>query len=86
MKISKSKRLERLADHLAFCHKAAERSQYEELGNCIVLVLGPLLSQVVDDFEELEAEFLGIKAQVDQANADVEEFFALLDKRQDRAA
>lgn len=77
MKISKSKRLERLASHLAFCHKAAEAGRYEDLSNCLVLVLLPLLSQVMDDFEDLEADFLTLKAQIDQANADVEGFFEL---------
>jgi hypothetical protein len=43
--------------------------------------LGPILSYVNEDFEQLEAEFQSIKAQVDQANADVGEFFTLLDKR-----
>lgn len=81
MKISKSKRLERLAQHLAQCHKAAEKEHLDVLAHYLVNELGPILSYVNEDFEQLEAEFQNIKAQVDQANADIEEFFALLDKR-----
>ena len=81
MKISKSKRLERLAQHLAQCHKAAENGHFEVLAHCLVNELGPILSCVNEDFEELEADFQTIKAQIDQANADVGEFFERLDKR-----
>jgi hypothetical protein len=81
MKISKSKRLERLAQHLVQCHKAAENGHFDVLAHCLVNELGPMLSYVTEDFEQLEADFQTIKAQVDQANADVDEFFALLDKR-----
>ena len=81
MKISKSKRLERLAQHLVQCHKAAEKEHLDVLAHCLVNELGPILSYVNEDFEQLEAEFQGIKAQIDQANADVGEFFDRLDKR-----
>jgi hypothetical protein len=81
MKISKSKRLERLAQHLGHCHKAAENGHLDVLAHCVVNELGPILSYVNEDFEQLEADFQGIKAQVDQANADIGEFFDLLDKR-----
>ena len=80
MKISKSKRLERLADHLAYCHAAAEKGRYDALAHCLLTELAPVLSLVSDDFDQLEDEFQGIKAQVEQAGADVDEFFALLDK------
>lgn len=43
--------------------------------------LGPVLAYVNEDFEQLEAEFQSIKAQIDQTNADIDGFFALLDKR-----
>jgi hypothetical protein len=81
MKITPSKRLPRLAEHLAFCHTAAEQGRYEELSECLVLVLGPILSLVNEDFESLEADFLALKAQIDQANADVEYFFTMHDER-----
>ena len=81
MKISKSKRLERLAQHLTQCHKAAENGHLEVLAYYLVNELGPILSYVTEDFEQLEAGFQTIKAQVDQASADVDEFFEQLDKR-----
>lgn len=81
MKITPSKRLPRLAEHLTFCHTAAEQGRYEELSECLVLVLGPILSLINEDFEPLEADFLALKAQIDQANADVEHFFTMCDER-----
>lgn len=81
MKITPSKRLPRLAEHLAYCHAAVEQGRYEELSECLVLVLGPILSLINEDFESLEADFLALKAQIDQANADVEHFFTMHDER-----
>ena len=64
MKISKSKRLERLAQHLVQCHKAAEKEHFEVLAHCLVNELGPILSYVNEDFEQLEAEFQSIKVLI----------------------
>lgn len=46
-----------------------------------MLVLGPILSLINEDFESLEGDFLALKAQIDQANADVEHFFTMHDER-----
>ena len=81
MKITPSKRLPRLAEHLAYCHAAAEQGRYDELSECLVLVLEPILSLINEDFEFLEADFLVLKAQIDQANVDVEHFFTVCDER-----
>lgn len=82
MKITPSKKLPRLAEHLAYCHSAAEQGRYDELSECLVVALGPILSLINEDFESLEADFLALKAQIDQANADVEHFFTVCDERQ----
>lgn len=80
MKISKSKRLDRLAEHLACCHTAAEKGHHDVLADCLVTELGPVLSYVTEDFENLKEDFQALEAQIEQANADVEHWFALLDK------
>lgn len=52
-----------------------------EVSECLVLVPGPILSLVNEDFESLEADFSALKAQIEQANADVEHFFTMCDER-----
>lgn len=47
-----------------------------------MVALGPILSLINEDFESLETDFLALKAQIDQANADTEMFFTMYDERQ----
>lgn len=47
-----------------------------------MVALGPILSLINEDFESLEADFLALKAQIDQANADAGLFFTMYDERQ----
>jgi hypothetical protein len=78
MRISASRRLEHLEDHLAICWGFADAGDFSKLEDAYKTLLLPVLKQVNKDFRKLEIDFARLRTQIERANKDARDISGLL--------
>jgi hypothetical protein len=78
MRISPSRRLEHLEEHLATCWGWADAGNFTNLEEAYGKQLLPALMQVNKDFRKLESDFARLRAQIERANKDARDISGLL--------
>lgn len=78
MRISPSRRLELLEEHLATCWGWADAGNFTKLEEAYEKQMLPALKLVNKDFKKLETDFARLRTQIERANKDARDISGLL--------